>query len=408
MNNNQSIDMLTYILIFMIFILMILSTIFIILKLKEKNVKKEKVQKVSSKKNNATKEQVKEYSKESIFSFLEFDKIEDNMIIKKEKKNYLMVIECQGINYDLMSGVEKSSVEQGFLQFLNTLRHPIQIYTQTRTVNLGSSISTYKNKLKEIQDRLVKTELDYKQRENSKKYSPEELRKFYLEVIKQRNLYEYGLDIIKNTEQMSFNKNILTKQYYIIISYYPEDMDSKDFDKEEIKNLAFSELYTKSQSIISALYVCGVNGKILNSTELTELLYVAYNRDESEIYDLNKILNSGYEDLYSTAPDVLDKKIKELDKKIEEEAIRRANDVVFMATEENEKEKEAKQKEDELDKLISDMAKIIIDQNEYYLGDEVTQKAKDIIDREDEKKQQEGGNVDGKKEQKTRRTRKSI
>lgn len=408
MNNGQSVDFLTYILVFMIFVLIILSAIFVILKMKEKQTDNKKNQRITKnkKEEHSSKEEIKEYSKESVFSFLEFDKIEDNMIIKKEKKNYLMVVECQGINYDLMSGVEKTSVEQGFLQFLNTLRHPIQIYTQTRTVNLGSSINTYRNKLKEIQDRLVKTEMDYRQKENSKKYSKEELSKFYLELVKQRNLYEYGLDIIKNTEQMSFNKNILTKQYYIIISYYSEDMDSKDFDKEEIKNLAFSELYTKAQSIISALYVCGVNGKILNSTELTELLYVAYNRDESEVYDLNKMLNAGYEDLYSTAPDVLDRKMRELDKKIEEEAIKKANDAVFMAAEESEKEREAKQKEKELDKLISDMAKMIVDQNESYLGNEVTEKAKEIIDSENKK--QKGGNEGGEKEKKTRRTRKTI
>ena len=36
--------------------------------------------------------------------------------------------------------VEKVSVEQGFISFLNTLRHPIQIYIQTRTINLERSV----------------------------------------------------------------------------------------------------------------------------------------------------------------------------------------------------------------------------------------------------------------------------
>lgn len=409
--NSQSVDILTYILIFMVVILFILTAIFIVLKLKENSEKRVKREK-NHRKTNQTKEKkniepIKEYSKESIFSFMEFDKIEDNMIIKKEKKNYLMVIECQGINYDLMSGVEKTSVEQGFLQFLNTLRHPIQIYIQTRTVNLVSSISTYRNKLKEVQDKLVKTELDYRQKAGSRKYSEEELEKFQLEVVKQRNLYEYGLDIIKNTEQMSFNKNILTKQYYIIISYYPEDMENKNYDKEEIKNLAFSELYTKAQSIISSLFVCGVNGKILDSTQLADLLYVAYNRDESEMYDLNKMLNSGYEELYSTAPDVLEKKMRELDKKIEEDAVRKANESVFTASEESEKERAVIEKERKINKLIDDMAKMIIEQNEQFLGKEITEKAKEIVDR-DNSKEKEGGNDNEKKEKTTRRTRKTI
>jgi len=40
------------------------------------------------------------------------------------------------------------------------------------------------------------------------------------------------------------------------------------------------------------------------------------------------MLNSGYEELYSTAPDVLDKRMKEIDKKIEEDAVKRANQAV--------------------------------------------------------------------------------
>lgn len=412
--NNQTVNILTYVLIFMIVILAILTIIFIILKVKEKQKDKPKgtIQDKKNKNAEETKGKGKaatEYTKESIFSFMEFDGIEDNMIIQKEGKKYLMVIECQGINYDLMSGVEKTSVEQGFLQFLNTLRHPIQIYVQTRTVNLNSSINTYKTKVKTIQDRLVKTEMDYNDKVNSRRYSDEELARYKLEVIKQRNLYEYGLDIIRNTEQMSFNKNILTKQYYVIIPYYPEDLENKDFDKEEIKNLAFSELYTKAQSIISALFVCGINAKILDSTQLTELLYVAYNRDESEVYDLNRVLNSGYEELYSTAPDVLEKRMKELDKKIEEDAIRKANEAVFNAVEETEKEKAIKEKEKKIDKLIDDMAKMIIEQNEGFLGKEVSDKAKEEID-SNYGETKEGGEENDKKAKTktTRRTRKTT
>ena len=80
------------------------------------------------------------YNKQSITKFMEFDKIEDNMIVQKNGNRYLMVVECQGVNYDLMSSMEQTAVEEGFLQFLNSLRYPIQIYVQTRTVNLENSI----------------------------------------------------------------------------------------------------------------------------------------------------------------------------------------------------------------------------------------------------------------------------
>lgn len=407
---NDSIqNALTYSLIFMIGVLVILVIIFVILKLKERqenNPKKDKKNKLTSKTNNV--EVKKEYNKQSIFDFMEFEKIEDNMIIQKSKKKYLMAIECQGINYDLMSGVEKTSVEQGFLQFLNTLRHPIQIYIQTRTVNLVGSISTYKEKLKQIQDKLIKADMDYRSKVNIDSFPTEELNKKRMELIKQRNLYEYGADIIKNTEQMSFNKNILTKKYYIIIPYYPEEIENKDYAEDEIRNLAFSELYTKAQSIISSLYVCGIKGKVLDSTELIELLYVAYNRDDSDMYNLNSLLGAGFEELYSTAPDVLEKRSRELDKKIEEEAKKKANEKVLEAVDETERQKEVRKKEENMNKLIDEMAKMFISDNERYIGEDIANKAKEKIDEESEEK---GGKVDDKKEKTkttTRRTRKTT
>lgn len=383
---NSMDSMLVYVLIFMIVILVILVTILIILTTKEKMDIKNTKNKSKIRDKNANNKDVKpvamEYSKESIFSFMEFDEIDNNMIVQKNGKRFLMVVECQGINYDLMSGVEKTSVEQGFLQFLNTLRHPIQIYVQTRTVNLNESINTYKQKIKIIRDKLTKTELNYRDKVNSRRYTEEEMQKDKLDVIKERNLYEYGLDIIGNTEQMSFNRNILTKRYYVVIPFYTDEIENHNYDKDEIKNIAFSELYTKAQSIISALYVCGIKCKVLDSVELMELLYVAYNRDESEVYNLNKVLNSGYEDIYSTAPDVLERKIIELEKQIKEEANRKANQVVFQAKEESEKEREVREKEEKMDELINNMAKIIIEENARFLGQDVVDKAKEKLDKE--------------------------
>lgn len=122
----QLIQTLTYILIPIIIAIFALIGFFTYLYFKEKNSKKEK--------QDSTVENPKkpQQDKQSIFNFMEFDTVRDNMIIQRKGKRYLMVIECQGINYDLMSGAEKTGVEEGFVQFLNTLRYQIQIYVQTR------------------------------------------------------------------------------------------------------------------------------------------------------------------------------------------------------------------------------------------------------------------------------------
>lgn len=411
MNNNQMINLLTIVLGIMISILVILSIIFIVLKMKSNKPKEKSPKRKVEVKGQSNIPQ--SYNKQSIFKFMEFDKIEDNMIVQKDGKRFLMVIECQGINYDLMSGLEKNSVEQGFLQFLNTLRYPIQIYVQTRTVNLSSSINTYKERIDSISKQFANKQMEYNQKVRSGQYSGIELDKEKYELIRQKNLYEYGIDIVNNTERMSLNKNILSKHYYVIIPYYPEEASNNNFSKDEISNIAFSELYTKAQSIISSLSVCGINSKILNSTEISELLYVAYNRDESETFSLQRALNAGYEDLYSTAPDVLDKRMKELDLKIEEDAIKKANEVIFDVIEENEKQKEIKKKEEELDDLIDEFTKILINDNKRTIGNDIAEQAIEKIEQDSEKKKKEtnekGGEEDGKKTKTTRRrTTKSI
>lgn len=376
MTNNEIASLLIVILGIMFTILIILIGVFIFIKIKTN--KKANKDNDNSNSNGKTKVQ-QLYNIQSIFNFMEFDKIEDNMIVQKNGKKYLMVVKCQGINYDLMSGVEKNSVEQGFIQYLNTLRYPIQIYVQTRTVDLTGSLSTYKQKVRDLGDNLARKEFEYNQKIRSGEYDPENLAGEKFEVAKARNLYEYGTDIVSNTERMSLNRNILTKQYYIVLSYYPEEANNNIYGEDEISNIAFSELYTRAQSTISLLSVCGVNGKILDSNELADLLYSAYNRDEAEIYDLNKAINAGYDSLYTTAPDVLEKRMKELDKQIEIEAIQKANQAVLEVKQEREIEKKLREKEKEYDRIIQKMAETIVNSNKEVLGKDVSERAKEII-----------------------------
>ena len=405
-NLNTLTAILTVVIIAIVILIAVLALVYVTSK-----TKKEKKQKhVSDNSNNvnAIADKTKTFAVESVFDFMEFDKIEDNMIIQKKGNKYIMVVECQGINYDLMSEVEKNGVEEGFIQFLNTIRYPIQIYTQTRTINLEGSIQTYKEKVKVIEDTLEKQELQYKDMVSSGRYSKEQLDKAYYTLTKQRNLAEYGKDIIYTTEKMSLNKNVLNKKYYVVVPYYPEDVENANLDKEEIKNMAFSELYTRSQSILRTLAVCGINGKILSSNDLVDLLYVAYNRDEQETYGLDRAMQAGYDELYSTAPDVFDKKMKALDEKIEQEAFKKANEKVFEAK--SEKQRKFERKEEKTEYLIEKMAKLIIELISATIGRDIAKAAEKKIDDEAtaRKSKKEGGTKENVQEKTKRRTTKTA
>jgi hypothetical protein len=414
MDNLDNLRMIFTIIIISIFILL---GILVVVYFSTKDKKEKKIgksEKISTGGEEKAIPKSKTFAVQSVIDFMEFDRIEDNMIIQKDGFKYIMVIECQGINYDLMSEVEKVAVEEGFIQFLNTIRHPVQLYVQTRTINLENSLEGYRARVKQIEDDYNKQEMRYREMKSSGNYTKEQLDQVYYELTKQRNLTEYGKDIIYSTEKMSLNKNVLNQSYYVVVPYIPEDSGTDDFDKDEITNMAFSELYTRCQSIIRTLAGCEVNGRILTSEELVELLYVAYNRDEQEVFGLDKALRAGYDELYSTGEDVLDKKMRMLDEKIEEQAFNKANEKVIEA--QSAKEKALQKKENNMDNLIDNLAKLIIEQNTASVGYDVAQDAINSINKEKAERNagkknvsKEGGTKeDGKEKTKRRRTTKTA
>lgn len=397
----DSIRLLTIVLGIVLGIMTMLLIVLGILYMTTKMKKKEEVARPKNEKGKTKK--YKDYTVDSVMNFMEFDTVVDNMISQKNGMRYIMVVACQGINYDLMSEVEKNAVEEGFVQFLNTIRYPIQIYTQTRTINLDASIQAYKEKVKELEVALEKQEMRYNEMKRSERYTQEQLDKTYFELTKQRNLCEYGKDIIFNTEKMSLNRNVLNQKYYVVIPYYIEELGDNKFDKEEQRNLAFSELYTRAQSVIRTLGVCGVNARVMTSNELVELLYMAYNRDEAEVYGIDKALKAGYDEVYTTAQDVVEKQMAELDKQIEKDAIAKAQAKVTEAR--SEKQKALQEKKDNKRNLIDELAKLIIEENAEVVGGDIAQNAIDKIKQESE--EEEGANDEDVQKQKAKRTRKT-
>ena len=394
MSSGELTYLLTILLIASVVILGILIIVFIALSI-NKNKKEKKFDEAMIQTGEIEKEkekakskiiQTKTYTPQDVKSFLDFDEIKDNMIVQDKGKRLVMVIQCQGINYDLMSTMEKVSVEQGFVQFLNTLTRPIQLYIQSRKVNLNESIQNYKKRLKDIETKYNKIKIQYEQAQKNSNLSTEQFNMIRLEYVRQKNLYDYTRDIINNTEKMSLNKNILTKNYYIAISYVPDNTENL-FQKDELLDMAFSELYTNAQSLLRILSVCGITGKVLDSTELADLLYVAYNRDASEVYGVDKAIKAGYDALYTTAPDVIDKKMEELDKIIKEKALELANSTIEEVTLKSRRKKELEDRERNIRNIVREMAKSMIEDNEEYIGKEIKEESIREIEKNKDKEE---------------------
>lgn len=320
---------------------------------------------------------------DSIYEFMEFDEIQDNMIVRKKHKQYVMVLKCKGINYDLLSEDEKNSVEAGFIEFLNTLRYPIQLYVQTRTLNFNDLINGYHERIQEVKNQIdrITTQI-----ENAKKRGATDLiSKLEFERRRKQNILEYSESVTSYTERLNASKNILQQKTYLVLSYYTSEFgDTSTYSKEEINDIAFSELYTRAQTLIRALASAEVSAKVLDSEELMELLYVAYNRDDSEVYTLRNALNSEYDRLYSTAKDVLQEKKARIEKQIEEEATKLATNGIIEADKKIREERMKEQK-------IKQKALELLEENKSEMSNKLYE----------ESKKQINGELENKKEKKT-------
>lgn len=118
----------------------------------------------------------------------------------------------------------------------------------------------------------------------------------------------------------------------------------------------------------------------MTSNELVDLLYVAYNRDEAEVFGIDKAIRSGYEELYTTAPDVLDKQMKVLDQEIEKQALDLINEKVVQVR--TRKQQEIERKQARFGELIRERAEAILRENAAYLGRDTSNQAIEMIKEE--------------------------
>ena len=350
MNSLSQIEMLNLIMIGIIVIIGILSllVVFIVIRmrLKEKQRIEENSSKIIGEKNNNQIKRTNLITRDgkeidSIYKFMEFDSITDNMIIRKNREQFIMVIECKGINYDLLSNDEKSAVELGFISFLNTIRTPIQLYVQTRKLDMRNLLSSYSKRTDAMLEEVRKIDA---QIQLARQNGNEELTKRLLFDRKRKmNIVEYSESIEEYTNKINDSQYMLQQKTYIIVSYYANEIgDTKKYSDLELNDLVFSELFTRTQTIVNALTSSEITGKVLNSEELAELLYVAYNRESSDTYTLKNALDAQYDRLYSTAKDVLETRKQELKKQIEKEAIKLATNSITKADEQLREERKIK------------------------------------------------------------------
>lgn len=212
---------------------------------------------------------VKQSNPNSTQNTLQVAEIRDGIVIMSDG-SYRSVLMMKSINFDLMSSAEREAVEYSYQGFLNSLYFPVQIFIRSRKVD----IRPYLEKLDKI-----RSEHD----------------NMLLALLME--------DYIAFMNNIAQQTNIMDKQFYVVIPFIPAGLEAQkavEASKNFVNNLigafrpspeqhvtineadleaAKTELRNRVQSILSGMLQTGVQGLPLDTQELIELYYDAYNPD---------------------------------------------------------------------------------------------------------------------------------
>lgn len=202
--------------------------------------------------------------------------IRDGIVIMQDG-SYRAVLMAQSINFDLMSQQEREGVEASYQGFLNSLYFPAQIMMRSRRVDLRSYMSRLEKTRGEQDNILLGLLMD---------------------------------DYIAYVQYLAQSANIMDKQFFVVIPYYPTATEvlvnkaskfAKLFKKKGGEVITISEaefvkakteMKNRVQAVLEAMNQMGVQAVPLNSQELIELYYDMYNPDTSSAQPL-----TNYQDL---------------------------------------------------------------------------------------------------------------
>lgn len=179
--------------------------------------------------------------------------IKEGVIIMNDG-SFRSVISVESINLALKSEQEKDSYSFSYQGFLNSLDFPIQILSVSRKLDL----SDYQAKINQV---------------ISQEQNP------FIKI--QAEEYSHFID------SLLVEANIMDKEFFIVLSFYPSGIDQAKKGIFAKKNVAPEGLFEENkrgllmriQEVENGLAGMGLRSKVLNSEEISDLLYILYNPD---------------------------------------------------------------------------------------------------------------------------------
>lgn len=199
---------------------------------------------------------------------LHIAEVRDGVMIMNDG-TFRAVVMCKSINFDLMSPQEREGVEFSYQGFLNSLYFPIQIFVRSQKVDLRPYIQKL-DKIRSEHDNMLLALL------------MEDYIAFLSDIATQTNIMDKHFYVVIGYPNPDENINSQIKQSKGFVDGIA-DLFSKTEKRvvidEKVLEEAKTELRNRVQAVLQGLLQCGVQGLPLDTQELIELYYDAYNPD---------------------------------------------------------------------------------------------------------------------------------
>jgi len=198
---------------------------------------------------------------------LQIAEIRDGIVIMNDG-SFRSVVMVKSINFDLMSPQEREAVEYSYQGFLNSLYFPVQMFVRSQKVDLRPYIEKL-DKIRSEHDNMLLALLmeDYIQ--------------FMADLATQTNIMDKKFFVVipyiptvNAQKAVEASKNFITKLTGTF-SKNEEHVVINEADLEAAK----TELRNRIQAVLAGLLQSGIQGLPLDTQELIELYYDAYNPD---------------------------------------------------------------------------------------------------------------------------------
>ncbi len=207
---------------------------------------------------------------------LRIGEIRDNILVLKNG-GLRAILKTSSINFNLKSEEEQNSITYGYQAFLNSLEFPIQIVVRSKKLDIDNYIDQVKKLADKQQNKLL-----------------------------QQQTYEYAEYVHKLVDYA----DIMDKEFYVVVAYDPartsvesngiqsffQRLAPKDgYADIKRRHAEFNELkkglVQRVNVVTSGLENCGLKVDELQTAEIIELFYNAYNPVTSrsaKLRDLNQ------------------------------------------------------------------------------------------------------------------------